>query len=98
MYELNQKLLHGCRGSSGFVQLAVDAHTGQHVAIKFVARGDSFSHTSITRELFNQRLCSGHPHIVQILVRPARRMPHAACLRPGFNVDASVLEIRAIAL
>jgi serine/threonine protein kinase len=59
------------RGSSGFVQLAIDLHTGEHVAIKFVERGDSFSHTSITRELFNQRLCSGHPHIVQILVRCA---------------------------
>lgn len=51
------------------MQLAMDLHSGEHVAIKFVARGDSFSHTSITRELFNQRLCSGHPHIVQILVR-----------------------------
>lgn len=57
------------------MQLAIDLHTGEHVAIKFVERGDSFSHTSITRELFNQRLCSGHPHIVQILVRCAKLLP-----------------------
>ena len=61
------------------MQLAVDLHTGEHVAIKFVERGDSFSHTSITRELFNQRLCSGHPHIVQILVRFAE----LSCLLPS---------------
>lgn len=47
----------------------MDMHTGEHVAVKFVARGDGFPQQSITRELFNQRLCSGHPHIVQILVR-----------------------------
>ncbi len=77
-----------CSGSSGFVELAVDMHTGEHVAVKFIARGEGFSHSSIQRELFNQRMCAGHPHIVQILVRAGdicvpqlslRAMPAFAC-------------------
>lgn len=28
-----------CRGTSGFVVLALDLQTGQHLAIKFISRG-----------------------------------------------------------
>ncbi len=37
------------RGSSGFVQLAIDTRSGEHVAIKFIGRGDGFSSQAITR-------------------------------------------------
>ena len=65
-------LLSLCRGSSGQVVLCIDVHTGEHVAVKLVLRGPNFSHQSISRELFNQGLCTGHPHIVQILVSQPR--------------------------
>lgn len=63
------------RGSSGFVLLALDRQTGQQVAIKFIPTGAAFKEASIQRELTNQAMCSGHPHIVQLLVRPLLHSP-----------------------
>lgn len=63
-----------CRGTSGFVQLALDLRTGQEVAIKFIHRGPGapqFDAQHITRELLNHRMVGRHPNIVQLLeVRP----------------------------
>lgn len=62
-------LLHSCyRGSTGFVQLCEDLHTGQQMAIKFIPRGPDFNVAAVRSELANQHLCRGHPHIVQLLV------------------------------
>ena len=54
------------RGASGFVQLAMDTRTGQRYAFKFIQRGDSFDVKTISRELMNQRMCYGHPNIIQL--------------------------------
>jgi len=62
-----QRLGDISRGSSGFVLLALDRQTGQQVAIKFIPTGAAFKEASIQRELTNQAMCSGHPHIVQLL-------------------------------
>ena len=56
------------RGASGFVQLALDRHTGKHVAIKFIRHGQGFESRIVARELINQRMCYAHPHIVQLQV------------------------------
>ena len=45
------------------------------VAIKFVERGAGIT-KNVVREILNHRLCSLHPHIVQ--VRPARVVSSAA--------------------
>jgi len=54
------------RGASGFVQLARDRRTGQLFAIKYIPRGESFDVRTISRELMNQRMCSGHPNVIQL--------------------------------
>lgn len=52
------------------MQLAVDRNTGQHVAVKFLARnGPEFEARTIARELVNHKMCALHPHIVQLQVR-----------------------------
>ncbi len=78
-----------CRGTSGFVQLALDLRTGQEVAIKFIHRGPGapqFDAQHITRELLNHRMVGRHPNIVQLLeVRPLALLytrPHS-CLLGG---------------
>lgn len=60
----------GCRGASGFVQLALDTETDEQVAIKFIERGGRTSQRIIARELLNHRECAMHPHIVQLKVAP----------------------------
>ena len=58
------------RGSSAFVQKALDLRTGQEVAIKFIHRwpgAPSFDPHHLTRELLNHRLAGRHPNIVQLL-------------------------------
>jgi serine/threonine protein kinase len=53
----------GRRGTSGFVQKALDMRTGQPVAVKLVPRGpgaQSFDAQHITRELLNHRMVR-HP-------------------------------------
>lgn len=54
------------RGASGYVQLARDRRTGQQYAIKYIFRGDNFDARSISRELMNQRMCNGHPNVIQL--------------------------------
>jgi hypothetical protein len=47
------------RGTSGFVQKALDMRTGQPVAVKLVPRGpgaQSFDAQHLTRELLNHRM------------------------------------------
>ena len=51
-------------GTFGFVQLALDLHNSQQVAIKFIERGAGVS-KSVLREILNHRLCVVHPNIVQ---------------------------------
>lgn len=51
-------------GTFGFVQLALDTHTGQQVAIKFLERGPGIS-KGVVREVRNHLLVSMHPHVVQ---------------------------------
>ena len=73
------------RGSSGSVSLAVEVATGQRVAIKQIPVRPRFRAAAVLRELENQRLCRGHPHIIQLQVSffpmhlsalmQARRMP-----------------------
>lgn len=68
-----RRRLIGCalprRGGSGFVQLAVDRLTQNHVAIKFLPRyGTEFDARTVARELVNHKMCPGHPHIVQLKV------------------------------
>lgn len=63
-------LAYDRRGTSGFVQLALDLRTGVEVAIKFIHRGPgapSFDAQHITRELLNHRMVGRHPNIVQLL-------------------------------
>lgn len=50
------------------MQLAADAATGRHVAVKFLLR-DTLDASAVLREVQHQRACEGHPHIVQLLVR-----------------------------
>lgn len=69
-----------CRGSSGFVLLALDRVTMQQVAVKCIPTGPSFKVASVQRELTNQAMCSSHPHIVQILVT----LSHWCCSTSGF--------------
>jgi hypothetical protein len=52
------------------VQLATDVRTGQRYAIKFIRRGNAFDVKTISRELMNQRMCYGHPNIIQLKVLP----------------------------
>jgi serine/threonine protein kinase len=52
------------QGTFGFVDLALDAATGAHVAIKFLERGPGVNR-SVLREILNHRLCAAHPHIVR---------------------------------
>ena len=60
------------------MQLALDRGSNQQVAIKFLARfGTEFDARTVARELANHKMCAGHPHIVQLKVRPARG-PHPA--------------------
>lgn len=52
-----------CRGTSGFVQLALDLQTGTHLAIKFISRGRQHVDVNmkeITRELLVRRLLLIH--------------------------------------
>ena len=59
--------LRGCnRGSSGTVCLAVEAETGRRVAIKQIPVRPRFKADAVLRELANQRLCRGHPNIIQL--------------------------------
>ena len=60
------------------MQLATDVRTGQRYAIKFIRRGSAFDVKTISRELMNQRMCYGHPNIIQLKVSPATRL--AACI------------------
>lgn len=60
------------------MQLATDVRTGQRYAIKFIRRGSAFDVKTISRELMNQRMCYGHPNIIQLKVPPATRL--AACI------------------
>ncbi len=55
--------------------LALDRQVGRQVAIKFIPIGPDFKEASIRRELANQAMCSGHPHIVQLLVRSRASPP-----------------------
>jgi hypothetical protein len=53
------------RGTSGFVQKALDMRTGQAVAVKLLPRGpgaQSFDAQHITRELLNHRMVSSQLH------------------------------------
>ncbi len=60
------------RGGTGFVQEAIDTATGQHVAVKFIPRSAAgYDPTAVSGELLNQRLCAGHPNIIQLQVRAA---------------------------
>lgn len=54
------------RGASGFVHLARDRRTGIVYAIKYILRGENFNGRSISRELMNQKMCSGHPNVVKL--------------------------------
>ena len=56
------------RGSSGTVSLAVEVATGRQVAIKQIPVGPCFKAEAVLRELENQQLCRGHPHIIQLQV------------------------------
>lgn len=58
-----------CSGSSGLVLLCEDQRDGLQVAVKLIPRGPEFSAAAVRRELTNQCLCRGHPHIIQLLVR-----------------------------
>jgi hypothetical protein len=68
------------RGGTGFVQEAVDTATGQHVAVKFIPRvATGYDPAAVSGELLNQRLCAGHPNIIQLQVSSAPlRWPHSA--------------------
>eukprot|EP00775_Hariotina_reticulata_P010830 gene10830-10987_t len=57
------------KGSRGFVQLAMDRMTGEHVAIKFTTRGwDASQNKYLLRELLIHQELSAcrHPHIVEL--------------------------------
>lgn len=57
------------RGSSGFVQHALDTRTGKEVAIKFISCGPAaavFDERNVLRELLNHRLAGSHPNIVEL--------------------------------
>ncbi len=58
--------LHSHQGTFGFVDLALDAETGAHVAVKFLDRGPSVN-KAVLREILNHRLCAAHPHIVRFI-------------------------------
>ena len=68
--------------------LALDRWAGQQVAIKFIPIGPDFKEASIRRELTNQAMCSGHPHIVQLLVPPPPPPPGVAHLLLNPSVSA----------
>ena len=54
--------------------LAVDMRTGRRVAIKFIPRAGCSSPSGLVlRELQNHKACHGHPHIVELVVRPQWR-------------------------
>ena len=46
--------------------LALNTYTQQRVAIKRIPLAAGFKRDTITRELLNHSMCSGHPHIVQL--------------------------------
>ena len=65
------------RGGAGFVQEAVDTATGLHVAVKFIPRSAAgYDPTAVSGELLNQRLCAGHPNIIQLQVCTAFSVAH----------------------
>ena len=54
------------------MQEAVDTVTGRHVAVKFIPRAAAgYDPTAVSGELLNQRLCAGHPNIIQLQVSSA---------------------------
>lgn len=55
------------RGTSGFVQLAYNEQTGEQCAVKFIELGVQLQPV-VVRELLNHRMCTLHPHIVQLKV------------------------------
>ena len=56
-----------CRGSHGFVQLAVDLKTGNEVAIKFIKRGSNMQAKSILR----CEMVMPHEILVRTLLQPS---------------------------
>ena len=56
------------RGSSGAVFMALETASGRQVAIKRIPLRPRFRADAVLRELENQQLCRGHPHIIQLQV------------------------------
>ena len=50
------------------VMLAFDSATQQRVAVKRIPLTAGFKGDTITGELLNHSMCSGHPHIIQLQV------------------------------
>ena len=54
--------------------LAFDNATQQRVAVKRIPLAAGFKRNTITRELLNHSMCSGHPHIIQLQVSLAAHL------------------------
>lgn len=74
-------------GSFGFVILYANTVTKEHVAIKFLERGESIT-KYVEGEILNHRILR-HPHVIEFKVReaitdqwPTSCMNHVACLSP----------------
>ena len=66
------------RGSCASVALTVDIRTGRRAAVKFIPRATCSGPSGLVlRELQNHKSCHGHPHIVELVVRPAPGRAHA---------------------